>query len=336
MGSRKTHDPNEVRMPLGDHLDELRSCLIRALAGLLVAVIVCFAAAKPLFSFIMRPAYLVLNKYGQDPALQSLSPLDSLMLYVKLALLSGLIVASPWILWQLWRFVGAGLYAHEQRYVRLAILPSAVLFLLGVAFMFYMVLPLMLDFSVSFNLKFPVPDWEPSWRERHLLGLQSEPEKTTEVATSHLSVISGSPARPRSGDMWFDQTGGRLLVQADDGLHEINMRKVEHQTIITNQYSIDFYASFILQMSLAFGLAFQLPVVVVVLALTGLVPCEQMAAGRRYVILGITIAAAALTPSPDILSQLLLGIPMLLLFEMGLITARILQRKRPPSGAAVG
>ena len=95
----------------------------------------------------------------------------------------------------------------------------------------------------------------------------------------------------------------------------------------SNQYSVDFYVSFVLALSLAFGVAFQLPIVVVFLALSGLAPVARIAAARRYFILGIVIVAAVLTP-PDVASQILLAIPMVILFEAGLVIARMATRGR--------
>ena len=104
------------------------------------------------------------------------------------------------------------------------------------------------------------------------------------------------------------------------------MRSTQNVSAITTQYSIDFYVSFILRLSLAFGIAFQLPIVVIFLALSGLVPVHAMAKARGYVILGIVTGAAILTP-PDVVSQIMLAIPMVILYETGLIIARVMLKR---------
>jgi sec-independent protein translocase protein TatC len=96
-----------------------------------------------------------------------------------------------------------------------------------------------------------------------------------------------------------------------------------------SQFALDFYISFVLTLALAFGIAFETPIVVFFLSWTKLVPTAKMAAGRRYVLLAVVVTAAILTP-PDVISQLLLAGPMYLLFELGLVIARIIERRPSP------
>ncbi len=324
----KNPDPHDVRMSFGGHLEELRGAIIRALVGVLIGTMLCFWGAKHIFSFVMRPAWLVLSKYDQNPTLQSLSPPDTFLLYIKIALICGIIVSSPWVFIQIWSFVGAGLYERERRYAKLAILPSVVLFILGVVFMYYIVLPIVLNFFVSFNLTFPIPDWEPNRLERLLLGKEDVIAPSPLEDALNIPMLASDPENPGAGSLWFNQSSGYLKLSGPDGqMYQTKLRAVENVSAISNQYSIEFYTSFILRLSLAFGLAFQVPIVVIFLAISGIATVEGMAKARGYVILSFTILSALLTP-PDVISQILLAVPMVILFEGGLVTSRMILKRR--------
>jgi len=135
-------------MSLGDHLEELRLRLLLALAGLAVGAIVCLFFGSKIIAFIERPYIGVM---GEDARLQTLAPADGFVSYVKIALISGLIISSPWVFYHLWMFVAAGLYPSEKRYVRMAAPFSASLFVAGALFFIFVVAPITLGFLVSFN-----------------------------------------------------------------------------------------------------------------------------------------------------------------------------------------
>jgi len=135
-------------MSLGDHLEELRMRLIRALLGLIVGTVICLFVCSKIIALIERPYVHVM---GEDAILQTLSPADGFISYIKIALVSGLILSSPWVFYHIWMFVAAGLYSHEKRYVHLATPFSAVLFVTGALFFVLVVAPLTLKFLVGFN-----------------------------------------------------------------------------------------------------------------------------------------------------------------------------------------
>jgi len=144
-------DPFDTTMSLGDHLEELRMRILFALGGLLVAVIICLIPFffRHIRSFIYRP----LDKLP-DPnqvELIALAPADPFIVYMKIAAIAGLIIASPWIFYQLWLFVAAGLYPHERRYVHIAIPFSAALFATGALFFLFVIAPISLRFFVGFG-----------------------------------------------------------------------------------------------------------------------------------------------------------------------------------------
>ena len=110
-------NPDDVRMSLGDHLDELRACLIKSLLSLVVGCLVCIWPAKYLLALIARPVVLALRAHGQPDNLLATSPTETLLIYIKIVIFAGIVLASPYILYQLWSFVAAGLYPHERRWV---------------------------------------------------------------------------------------------------------------------------------------------------------------------------------------------------------------------------
>ena len=135
-------------MSLGDHLDELRLRLALALAGVVICAILCLFFGSRIIDFIEKP---YINVMGADARLQSLAPADGFVSYMKISLVSGLIVSSPWVFYQLWMFVSAGLYSQERKYVRVAAPFSAGLFITGAMFFIFIVAPITLGFLVKFN-----------------------------------------------------------------------------------------------------------------------------------------------------------------------------------------
>lgn len=143
-------------MSLGDHLEELRRRLIYALAGLGIAAIICMAFGTYLVQFLQEPY----NRIIPNKPLVVLAPADAFVGYMKVSLIAGLIFSSPWVFYQLWKFIAAGLYTREKRYVRIAVPFSTVLFIAGAMFFFYVVAPISLRFFLKFGELIGV---EPSW-----------------------------------------------------------------------------------------------------------------------------------------------------------------------------
>ena len=148
--TNKKQDLLNSTMSLGDHLEELRSRLILALLGLVICAVIGFFFGKKIISFIEGP---YISAMGTEARLITLAPADGFVSYVKIALMTGLIISSPWVFYQLWMFVAAGLYPSEKRYVYLAAPFSAALFVVGVFFFILVVAPITLNFLVKFNEK---------------------------------------------------------------------------------------------------------------------------------------------------------------------------------------
>jgi sec-independent protein translocase protein TatC len=142
------NDPIETTMTLGDHLEELRIRVILALLGLVAAVVLCLFFGTLIIKFIEKP---YIEALGMQARLQSLAPADGFTSYMEISAMAGLVLASPWIFYQLWMFVSAGLYPNEKRYVYLAAPFSAGLFIIGSLFFVFIIAPVTLKFLVMFN-----------------------------------------------------------------------------------------------------------------------------------------------------------------------------------------
>lgn len=310
-------------MSIGDHLDELRAALIRALVGVLLGAIVGFSFGKEILAIICKPLLVVQVANGLQPSAQVLAPSATFLAYLKVGFLAGLILAAPWIIYQIWMFVASGLYRHERRFVK-AILPGSIgLFALGVAFLHFLVLPMVLNFFISFNESFPLPSLKPMSFQRFLLpGSEQDVDVRPLVASLQIPVRDDDPPAPKPGEAWINADTRRLVVNMPDGPYSMPLERGSSAPIMRSQFAIDNYVSFVLMLMLAFGIAFETPIVVYFLARTGIVGTESMKHGRKYVLLATVTLAAILTP-PDVVSQLLLAGPMYLLFEFGLLLARL-------------
>jgi sec-independent protein translocase protein TatC len=255
---------DEVRMSLGEHLDELRKRIIYSLGGLCVAMAVGLALAGPAIHWLEGP-YLAANKDAPSAHLTGgqltvLSVAGAFSMYMKVGLYLGLVLSSWWLAYQLWAFVGAGLYERERRYVMRAVPWSAGLFVAGAAFFMIVVIGPALKFFREFN----------GW-----LGVMS-------------------------------------LVTLED------------------------YVDFVVTMLLVFGIAFQTPLVVLVLSKVGLVSFKTLNHYRKHVIFGMTVFAGIFAPS-DLWSMVVMGGAMWLLYEAGvLLSWLIVFRKQRAQGADEG
>jgi sec-independent protein translocase protein TatC len=146
--ANRKHDSFGSRMSTSDHFEELRKRLIYALVGLVICTAISLGFGSQIISFIEKPYTDVM---GSDTPLQTLAPSDGIIAYVRISLIAGLIISSPWVFYHLWMFAAVGLYSHEKKYVYSAAPFSAALFIGGALFFIYIVAPLILSFSIKFN-----------------------------------------------------------------------------------------------------------------------------------------------------------------------------------------
>ncbi|PKM14824.1 MAG: twin-arginine translocase subunit TatC [Gammaproteobacteria bacterium HGW-Gammaproteobacteria-2] len=238
---------------LFSHLIELRTRLMRGVLALVGVFAVLVPFANRLYQLLADPLLAKLPAGGQLVAIDVASPFFA---PIKLAFFVALIVSMPVLLYQAWAFVAPGLYKHERRLAKPLLVSAVLLFYLGCAFAYFIMLPAVFAFLTA----------------------------TTPSGVAMMTDISR-------------------------------------------------YLDFVLIIFLAAGLSFEMPIAVIVLVALGVVQPAQLRASRGYVIVGIFIVAAIITP-PDALSQLMLGIPMLLLYEVGVIAAGIIARRKPASDPA--
>ncbi len=237
----------DEKLPFTAHLEELRQRLIKALIAVGIGFVISYAFSERIFGVLM------------DPLLKTLPPKSSLIFtglteafftYLKVSLVSGVFLASPFILYQVWAFIAPGLYEEEKRVLVPVAIASAFFFVGGALFGYFVVFPFGFQYFLSF-------------------------------ATD---VIRPMP-------------------------------------------SVREYFSFTVKLLFAFGITFELPVFVFFLSRLGIVDYLMLKGFRKYAIV-LTFAVAAIITPPDILSQIMLAIPMIVLYELGIIVARVFGKKK--------
>jgi len=223
------------------HLIELRDRLLRSIIAIVVVLVCLFPWAKDIYALLAAP---LLRALPQGATMIATDVTGTFLVPLKVTLMAALLLALPYVLWQIWAFVAPGLYQHEKKLVLPVIVSSFVFFLVGMSFAYFVVFPVAFGFFAG-----------------------------------------------------YAPSGVQMMTD------------------------IDKYLSFVLTMFLAFGVTFETPVIVIVLVRLGIVPLEKLRAARPYVIVGAFVVGAVFTP-PDVVSQLLLAIPLWLLYEVGLFLAR--------------
>jgi sec-independent protein translocase protein TatC len=230
---------------LVSHLIEMRNRLLRTVLVLVITFIALFPFANTLYTWLAKPLLSSLPAGGQMVATAVTTPF---FIPMKVAMLTAFVITLPHTLYQIWSFVAPGLYTHEKRFMLPLIISSTLLFLIGMAFAYFLVFPVVFGFIAS-----------------------SAPEG--------------------------------VAVMTDIGN----------------------YLDFVITLFLAFGLAFEVPIAVVLLVKLGMVSIATLKESRSYVIVGAFILGAIFTP-PDIISQFMLAVPLWLLFEAGILIAGFMQR----------
>ena len=315
------------RMSFGDHLEELRRRVIYALLGLVVSTVFCFHFGSRIIEILTTPYCVAMEDLGFDPRMVQLDPIESFIEYFKIAMKFGLVLAAPWILYHLWRFVAIGLYPAERQIVRYFAPTSIALFLVGATFLVTVVLSGLMKFLIGISMWFPLPSHD-NWLYR--LYAKPPPAQTAASQPSppmNVPVLIVDPAAPSEGQAWYNSATRRLNVHHGGETDCVQLQKARSEQFVQPFFRVAEYLGFVVNLALAFGLGFQIPIVVVFLIATRIVPSGSLARARKYVILGITVLAAVLTPTPDVGTMMLLAVPMLVLFEAGLLIGRILERR---------
>lgn len=307
-------------MSFGDHLEELRRRLIFALLGVVPLFFIAFWLGEPLLDFLLRPVQEQLRARGLPAALQATGPFETFGAVVRLAVMATVIVGAPWIFYQLWKFVAPGLYRHERRFIHLLAPMSVVLTVAGAAFMYFVMLPVVLAFFIGFG----------SGEARSVVPRAPLPEG---VSLPAMVVLDADPPDPEPGQYWFNRELQQLRMCALDRHGETVLlgSAFTRQTWVVQQYRVSEYVKLFFGFAIAFAIGFQTPVVVLLLGWAGLVEAAWFHRNRKFVFLGCVIAAAILTPA-DPFSMLILAAPLVLLFELGMLLLRLLPADRVARG----
>lgn len=138
-------------MTIAEHIEDFRKRLIYILVGMVVGIVICLTIGSELIFYVRQLYTQIMVSEGLEPRLQSLAPSDGFITYIKVSILAGVILASPWSFYHLWQFIATGLYPREKRFIRIAVPMSAFLFISGVFFFIMIVAPLTLRFFIVFN-----------------------------------------------------------------------------------------------------------------------------------------------------------------------------------------
>ncbi len=299
--------PKHDIMNFGDHLEELRRRLIFALLGPIPIFIVALIFGGPLLDFLLAPAEAALRDAGLPAKLLATSPAEPFIAYLKVAAVVSVMCSAPWILFQAWLFIAPGLYSTERKFAHLLFPLSAVLTISGLAFLYKLLLPVMLSFLIAFGVSLAGPDVKTS----------AVPDG---VVLPEIPVLMNDPAESVSGQMWINGTLHELRIATDTGVMAIPMSAGDGS--IVQQYRISEYVSLCFNLGIVFTVAFQLPVVMLLGGWTGLLRAAELKRWRRHVLFGCAVVSAIATPA-DPMSMLLLMVPLYLLFELGLILMRV-------------
>ncbi len=255
----------DEKMPLTEHLGDLRKRIVTSLVALLVAFVAAFSYSEDIFKLLMFPLrynldFSVQNMYVhfipidklQNTKLIFLGPAEALWMNIKISFVAGLIFSLPVIFHQLWKFISPGLLQREKKYILPFIFFSTGLFLFGASFCFFIVLP----YAMGFLLTYKVGDF------------------------------------------------------------------------LMPMLSVGQYVDFCLKFILAFGIVFELPIIIIFLTKTGIVTTKTLAKNRKYAVLIAFILAALLTPTPDAFNQILMAVPIILLYEIGIWISPLFARKK--------
>ncbi len=309
-------------MSFGDHLDELRKRVFLAVIVPVPLMLLLFVFASHIRMLLCAPLLDAMRANNLPAQLTVLSPIETMTTDLKISLIGALVIAAPWVIWQLWKFISPGLYQHEQRFVRLLLPGSGVLALIGLGLLYFVMLPLILTVLVSFSV---APS---SLRE-------ASQSASATSASPALRVVESDPELVHAGESWINATTRELRIAlpvAGDAAHlEIASVALDHPGTLVSAFRLSEYLDFVLLFAMCFALAFQLPIALLLLSWVGVVNPSFLRKHRRYALFGVVVVAAAVAPG-DALSLLVVAVPLYVLYEFSIWLIVM----APPSRVAAG
>ena len=336
----------EARMSFGDHLEDLRRRLILALAGPLVMSILGLVYGRQIIGWMVKPLAQVQLYFGLPPQTYNLAVTTGFGVYMKVGLITGLVVAAPWVVYQIWKFIESGLYDNEKKAAYLVAPFSAIMSVLGVLFMYYVLLPISLSFLIYFTVNYPtldVSDQKPGGLMGMVLSayetsdapsedLVEDPENShaEEPAFEQGQVLEENPASPGNNQFWIKHPEGVMYYHYNGRTHPIKEMTV--RSMVAPMIEIGQYISFVTMMGIAVIVSFQLPVLMMIVGWTGLIEPSLLSKYRRYCVFACFVLGALLTPA-DPISMVALALPLWGLYELGLLVMRVAYRKTVEDGS---
>ncbi len=322
--------PEDFRMSVGEHIEELRRRLVLMLVGVGVALALSLYFGKPLITWLVLPLAYAQRAAGLPPQTYTFGPATGFTIYLKVSIVAAIVLAAPWILYQAWRFVAAGLYRHEKRVVLLLAPFSALMVALGVLFMYYIMIPICLWFFIGFAASYPsLGEPRPSFMFRLIeraTGVTPAPPTIThhDAPAATLPMLQLDPPHAVEGQTWIKVPENELRVRLGGETRSVPLTR---GTLMNPLIEVGQYLSFVATLGVGIVVTFQTPVVMTVGAWAGLITAAQLRALRRYCVFICFFIGMIVSP-PDGVSMLVLALPLWALYEAGLILMHVAERSR--------
>lgn len=296
----------QATMSLGNHLEELRKRILWSIIPPLPLVVIFFLLADSIVRWFLVPLQSVLEEHGLPIQVQVLSPPEFLIAEMKIALGGAVLTAGPWILYQLWRFVSPGLRKHEKRFVYFLIPLSTLLGAIGLALMYFAMLPVILNFMITLA--------------GHVEMNTASIAVGESISTISIPIYENTPESAAVGDVWISSSQSLMTVATssteEGAIHTLTI-PMSHGALISQQFQLSSYLSFVIMLMFSIAVAFQLPMVMLLLGWLGILRPEWLKKNRRYALLVLAFISAIITPQ-DVISMLMMLAPLYLLYELGI------------------